>query len=307
MYFPYLRGKQFELEALLEVSPAVYSNTIPIIEPVSIPRLKLYDRFATQNIPVILIINPYHPQDKRLSSADVQKKIVDKDFATHPNLVLGFIVDTRYTIADLNSFLRSNPKLRKALIFRYNPLPTDLPVIQSSISSHPVEYIIFEDRKTNNSTRNAFNAHPHRVLITDGFQHQDRNADYPASSAFESNFNTWRTDGWFGIGDYLTIGDHFSATGGQVYVISLHITTQSPSGLLANHFSSTIHARVQGLSAPKFTQANGLLVASSAIAPLTSSGLSLYRDWHRRNHNPHLGAAKKASIMHHIELMSSII
>ncbi len=35
MYFPYLRGKQFELEALVNVNPGVYSNTIPILEPIS--------------------------------------------------------------------------------------------------------------------------------------------------------------------------------------------------------------------------------------------------------------------------------
>ena len=41
MYFPYLRSKQAELDALLNVKESVYSTTIPIIEPVSLKRFKL--------------------------------------------------------------------------------------------------------------------------------------------------------------------------------------------------------------------------------------------------------------------------
>jgi hypothetical protein len=35
MYFPYLRGKRFEMLALLEVPIATYQNMLPIVEPVA--------------------------------------------------------------------------------------------------------------------------------------------------------------------------------------------------------------------------------------------------------------------------------
>ncbi|MGQ0737598.1 MAG: hypothetical protein ACT4OJ_00935, partial [Bacteroidota bacterium] len=78
-------------------------------------------------------------------------------------------------------------------------------------------------------------------------------------------------------------------------------------GLVVHHFSSTVHAKTKGVSAPKFAQACRLLVTSPDVAGLASSGLTLYYDWHTRKHNPHLGAAKKASSMHHVELLSSLI
>lgn len=307
MYFPYLRGKEFELLALLDVNPSVYNNTIPILEPVSASeRRKLFQRIGGRNFPLILITNPYYPLNERLTPTQVQN-IIHSNFATHTQLTPAFIIDNRFDIASLNGFLTANPTRGKALIFRNNPLPADLHSIQIAITMHPVQYFIFDDKKTNTTTRSAFASNGHNVLLTDGFQRQDRNSDYPATSTFDSNYNTWSASGLMGIGDYLNIGDHFQPGGGQVLVITLHITTLSGATLLVNHFSSTVHSTTQGFAAQKFAQANNLLVSSPIITPLTSRGLTMFRDWHRRKHNPQLGAAKQASIMHHIELMSSIV
>jgi hypothetical protein len=305
MYFPYLRGKQFEIEALIEAPHWVYQNALPIIEPINITRRR-FSTLASRNIPYILITNPYHPQNNRLSTASIQN-MIDTELASFTSILLGFIVDTRFNTANLNSFLNSNMTRRKALIFRYSPQVADLSAIRSALSVNPVDYIIFDDRKVNNTTRNAFSANTNIVLITDGFQRQDKNSDYPVSSDFESNFSSWRTSGLVGIGDYLTIGDHFQEGGGQVYVVSLHVTVQTPTGLEVRHFSSTFDAAFRGFAAQKFAEANTLLVSSPTIVPLNSVGLDIYRDLHARSHNPQLGVAKKASIIRHIELMSSIV
>lgn len=309
MYFPYMRGKQFELATLVNVNVGVYQqNTIPILEPVASPTgvyRGLYNRLATQSIPLILVMNPFHPQN-RLTVAQVQG-IVDRELAAHPSLTLGYLIDQRFSLAGLTFFLNSNPNTNKAVIFRYNPLNADLIAIQRALGAQPVEYIVFDDKKTNAGTRNAFNTHPQRVLMTDGFQRQERNSDYPAASAYESNHRTWRTDGWYGVGDYLTVGDYFQAGGGQVYVVALHLTVNTPNGVEVLHFCSTINANTQGQAAQKFAEANASLVNSPHVTPLTSSGLTLFRNWYTTNHNPQLGAAKQASLMHHMELISSLI
>ena len=62
MYFPILRGRQFELLALREcVRKDILSNQIiPIIEPVkaSSTYVKTIDTFITPNKPIAVIINP---------------------------------------------------------------------------------------------------------------------------------------------------------------------------------------------------------------------------------------------------------
>lgn len=310
MYLPYLRGKQFELEALLNVPTAVYANTLPILEPISSPKggnsKRLYTNLASQNIPLILVMNPFYPQSYRFTTARVQQ-IVDNELATHPTLTLGFLIDQRFTIADFTAFLISNPNREKAVIFRTNPLAADLNAIQAATVTHPVQYVIFDDKRTSNVTRNAFNAHPDRILLTDGFQRQDRNSDYPPVSTFDSNYSTWGGNGWSGIGDYLSIGDHFQDGGGPAYVVTLHLSILSPTGILMHHFSSTSNSTVMGLAPQKFSEANDLLVNFPDVIPLTSSGLNLFRNWHTAGHYPGLGSPKQASLMHHIELLSSII
>ena len=306
MYFPYLRGKQFELEALLEVNPQVYQNTIPIVEPVTDARPVRYTRISNLNIPFIFVTNPFYPVNDRLTPATIQN-LIDNELAGNAALRLGFLLDARYNIAALNQFLANNAGKAKSLIFRFNPLPADLVAILAAINATPVEFLIFDDRRTNANTRNAFNAHGGRILLTDGFQAQDANANYPAMSAFDSNFNTWNANGWTGIGDYATVGDNFRDGGGPAYVISLHVTVQDGGGLVVHHFSSTVNANIMGRAPQKFAQANSFLVASPVTIPLNSTGLTLFRNWHATHHNPQLGAAKKASIIHHIELMSSIV
>ena len=306
MYFPYLRGKQFELEALLEAPATVYRNTLPILEPVNVSRPKLYERLAKQGIQLILIMNPYYPAGAPLSTADVQS-LVNNELSAHPSLLLGFIVDTRFSISELSSFLTVNPAARKVLVFRNNPLQTNITAIQAAIARDPVEYIVFDETKTNSITRGAFATHTRKCLLTDGFQRQESNINYPAVSAFTSHYSTYRANGWIGIGDYLTIGDNFQPGGGPVFVVALHVTKLSQQGLVVHHFSSTSHQKIRGLGPQKFAEANRSLVTSPEIISLVSAGIDYFRDWHRRSHNPQLGAAKKASIIHHIEMMSALV
>jgi hypothetical protein len=306
MYFPYLRGKQFELEALLEVNSRVFNNTLPILEPITISRRGLYARIAANQIPLILVMNPYYPPNGRVSNAQIQN-IIDNELLSHTSLVLGYLIDQRFDLNDFNLFLNTNTNREKAIIFRHNPFPNALISIQSAINTQGIGYVIFDERKAFPRTQAAFSTHPRRILLTDGFQVQQRNADYPASSTFDSIHNSWRTDGWAGIGDYLTIGDNFREGGGPAYVVTLHITVNTTNGLEIHHFSSVSQSTRPILPAQKFNEANQSLNQSSVITPLNSTGLDLYRNWYANQFYPNLGPPKKASMMHHIELMSSLI
>lgn len=307
MYFPYLRGKQFEFEALLEVPIGIFDNTIPIIEPVNNSKKEYFLKLSERDVRFVFITNPFYPINSRLSDREIQT-IINTQLVNNQKVIFGYIIDQRFDINQFQAFLNAYQGLNMAIIFRYNPLHDDLQNILAEIQNSTVDYLIFDDRRTNQTTRIAFHGHQFRVLLTDGFQRQERNSDYPPVSAFESNYRTYRQDGWSGLGDYLTIGDHFQEGGGAVFVITLHISTLTKNqDIIISHFSSNIQNNVKGLSAIKFSQANDMLVTSPITLPLNSSGLDQFRDWHNRQHNPQLGAAKKASIMHHIELLSGIV
>jgi hypothetical protein len=308
MYFPYLRGKQFELEALLGVPAPVYHNTLPIVEPVNSSSDRFYLKLAQQGRRFILIMNPQHPQSGRLAMNVVQTRLVNGPLLGHPDLTLGFIIDQQSTLADLQTFLTANPTKAKAVIVRYNPIPATLTAIDTVLRAHSTAYLIFDEKATSTRTRAAFSWHTSQVLITDGFQRQARNSDYPSFSYFDSNVSTWSADGWAGIGDYLSVGDHFQEGGSQPLVVTLHLTIPAASGLEMHHFSSTINATVKGAVGPKFLQAGSLLVNSPRVLALPSStGLLQYQDWDARSHLPRLGAAKQASLQHHIETLSRLV
>jgi hypothetical protein len=307
MYYPYLRGKQFELTALENVAPAVYLNTLPIVEPVAALTNKvangIYRRLANANTPLILITNP---QNGALTEANVHAHFVNGLLNAHVNLTLGYIVSQRTTAAHLRAFLTANRTHQKAVIFEANFVPALLNAFIQEIRANQPNYLIFESRKTSHITQNAF-AHPNRILITDGFQSRARNVDYPADSAFTSDCFTYVAAGWNGIGDYQTVGDNYKEGGGQPYVVTLHLTRDAGGNLIAQHYSSTTRQTLPGEAPLKFTEACDALVTSPLTIPLASSGLTMFRNWHAAVHFPQLGAAKQASIQHHMELLSSLV
>src|SRR5690606_26232515 len=107
-------------------------------------------------------------------------------------------------------------------------------------------------------------------------------------SAFDSNFTNWRLNGWSGIGDYTIIGDYFSNGGGQVYVVTLHLSVLNNNNIEIHYFSSSFNSTVRGFAAAKFAEANNLLCNSPIVNPLSSNGLNIYRDLNFRAHNPQL-------------------
>lgn len=309
MYFPYLRGKQFELQALLGVSPAVYSNTLPIVEPVKITGANYpasYNSLAQRRIPLILVTNP---QAGDLSSATVQTALIDGRLQAHPDLTLGFLVTQRFSVADLDGFLGANPMREKVIIFRFSPDIPTLNVIAARIQRIPVKYVIFDERKAGAApVMAAFAWHTGRVILSDGFQRQERNADYPPNSAFYSYVDTRASMGMVGFGDYLTIGDIYREGGGPVYVVALHMTVPGSSGIASYHFTSISNPGSPGIPGPKFLEAGNAMINSVAASTLLpSTGLAMYSNWVANSHYPGLGQAKQASIQHHIEVMSSLV
>ncbi|MGC4058190.1 MAG: sce7725 family protein [Chitinophagaceae bacterium] len=310
MYYPFLRGKKFELYSIENVNVNVFQNTLPIVEPVGAPTNAVangsFKRLAVAKRPFILIINPQHG---KISRAKVESHLLNGLLATHTGVSVGYIVVQTSTAAEVRTFLTSYPGRGKALIFRGNFTPVILDQILIEVRMNVPDVIVFESSKTSTVTQNAFAWHPHRVLLTDGFHRASRNADYQAlpDTAFEADYSNYIANGWQGIGDYQTVGDIFREKGGQPYVVTLHVTSNVVSGVQTNHYSSHSKSTIEGHAPEKFTEALNKLVACPKITPLNSTGLDMYRDWHARGHFPQLGAAKQASLQHHFELMSSLV
>lgn len=306
MYYPFLRGKKHELLTLLAVPTSLYSKMLPIVEPVnlSVQGRPSYRKLAAAGLPFILIVNPQHG---KVAPSEVQKTLIEADLAAHSRLTLGFLIDRRYNLAALKDFLIANPSYEKAIIFRYNPSPADISLISAEVRKYSaVKHIVFDHTRLAAST--SFAWHPNRIIISDGFQKEDKNANYSASSSFDTYLSSYASMGYAGFGDYLMVGDSYSETGGAGFVVTLHLTVPSRKDLNIHHFSSTKDSSIRGLQSGKFKEACASLVAAlPRLSTPRTTGTACFEDWHRRDHFPQLGPAKQAAMQHHVEVVCSLI
>lgn len=306
MYYPFFRGKKHELLTLLSVPAATFNKMLPIVEPVnlSVQGRPSYRKLATASRPFILIVNPYHGS---VDPSEVQRTLIEGDLNTHSRLTLGYLIDRRYTLTGLQTFLASNDSFEKAIIFRYNPTPSDITAIANEVRKNAaVRHIIFDHTRL--AASSSFTWHPNRVILSDGFQKEDKNADYGPNSSFDSYINSYASMGYVGFGDYLMVGDAYSETGGAGFVVTLHLTVPAGPNLNIHHFSSTSDSDIRGLPAGKFKEACAkLATALPGLSTPRTSGTAAFEDWHIKGHFPQLGPPKQASMQHHIEVVCSLI
>lgn len=306
MYYPFLRAKKHELLALLAIPSNVFDTVLPIVEPVtmSTQALSSYRNLANAGRPFILITNPAHGGVK---PDEVQRLLVREALREHSGLVLAYLIEKNFSMDAAKAFLAENLNHKKAFVFRATPRPAEVTNLVNELRSHSeVEYLVFDERRLH--TSRAFDWHPRRVILNDGFDRKEKNADYEADSPFPTYIDDIAKMGFAGFGDYLIIGDHFREGGGIGYVVTLHLTASEGPEIVVHHFSSDSDSEVRGLPQAKFQEACRKLVTSPIARALPrTTGLEQYLEWDQEAHFPGLGLPKQASMQHHIEMMSRFV
>ena len=67
-----------------------------------------------------------------------------------------------------------------------------------------------------------------RILLMDGFEHR-RNRDLPPVKFFSDLHVIFEEEGMDGFGDFLTVGDEYSKSGGPAYAIAIQLTFIDPN------------------------------------------------------------------------------
>jgi len=171
MYLPYLRGKQFELTALREISEFVPSNLLkPVIEPVRLnfnPLLKTIVSLNEKNIVPAIIINPsvgdfvgdISTIFNQLESQSLEYLPCIKISGSNDTTNLNILQNIKRPFA-----LHITGGIDKKLIPKTND--AELVIVDSQISPLVL-----------NRLRNV-------VLIGDFFEKKSRNSDYDKESIF---------------------------------------------------------------------------------------------------------------------------
>ncbi len=312
MYYPYLRGKQFELIALRELSEIMAEapqKISPVIEPVknSSTLKTTISELKNKDINFNIILNPL-VGDLVDSTADIVE-ILAGEVDGYSNFQLAIIIDSKTTVSDVNdivsdvSFSISGFSL---IHFGINKDVND--IIDSLERTAPVKnnFIYF-----NKTSRRYYRNFPSdtRIGLDDYFNSLSKNSDYlsVSDSQFSEEHLFYAGDGYKGFSDFLTIGDNYSETGFLPYAVAIHLSYIEADKIRVKHFVSESNEDTSDI-AGKFLEAIKKLVDWCNDSGIEETkGISEFKDLHARGHFPGLGSIKKLSAMHHIELVKNLI
>lgn len=301
MYYPFIRGRQYDLLAIRQLNLA---TVLPIIEPVvdTGAPLASYRRFVQMNLPFILIANP---QVGTSTQRGVRASIINGELATYNNYELGYIVNGSTTLADLTAFctLYANKSIS---IIHYDVPPNARQIATYINGCRAITRNVFFNVRLN-ATYEGYYRGKIKVTLHDGFIRAANNAAYAANPVqhFHDLHVTYGPNGYDGFSDFCTIGETYIAGGFTPLAVTIHMTNVQRAAVNAHHFvSNNIVGRVN--TAGKYGEAVAKLNTFIGATPrfIHTTGSGIFQAHHTNGTFPGLPSIKKLSIMHHIELMS---
>lgn len=300
MYFPYLRGRQFELIALRElVEKGVLSSRItPIIEPVKLSStlVKTIQTYGANRKQLAIITNPKVGSFNSDTKEEKNQKLKES---------LSTSIKESNNILFMN-LLRSNLNPEKFIERHADNMGTicdnkdAIPVYEAYFAETDVKYnLILDESGFRRKIRK------NRVLLADKFNKQDRNNDYIEidDEPFSEDHLYYLEDGYVGFADYSVVGEEYNETGFAPYAVAIHIVYfDTDDSLRVKHFVSDSNDDVSD-TAGKFQEALSKLVAWNEEKQLDTVAVKEFEDLYHREAYPGLGTVKKLSIMHHLELI----
>ncbi|MCM1267974.1 MAG: sce7725 family protein [Bacteroidales bacterium] len=300
MYFPYLRGRQFELIALRElVEKGVLSSRItPIIEPVKLSStlVKTIEKYGVNGKQIAIVTNPKVGSFNSDAKEEKNQKLKES---------LSAILKENDNIIFMN-LLKPNLKPEK-FIERYADNMGTICNDKDAISVYEV-YFAETDVKYNlipDESGFRRKIRKNRVLLANKFNKLDRNNDYIEvdDEPFSEDHLYYQEDGYVGFADYSVVGEEYNETGFAPYAVAIHIVYfDKDNSLRIKHFVSDSNDDISD-PAGKFQEALSKLVEWNEEKQLDTVAMGEFEDLYNREAYPGLGTVKKLSIMHHLELM----
>ena len=303
MYFPYVRGRQYELLALRELvsKDLLSSNILPVIEPVKLSSTlsKTMEEFTKKQKKLGIICNP------AVGSFTNDMKNEEKDSNRQKFLSLlddPFIVKAHIMKANSAKQIQNWKKVKNVQKNEWLVVCNNRDYVDSYLEifqKNSPQYVLIPD-EFRRKIRHG------KVLFEDRFEKCDRNSDYSKNldEFFSEDHIFYYEEGYAGFGDYSVIGKDYLESGFAPYAVAIHIVYFAKDrSLRVHHFVSDSNDDIQN-PAKKFYEAVRKLsiwVKKNDI-PITT-GLSGFLEHYDKQTYPGLGSVKKLSLMHHLELV----
>lgn len=307
MYYPYFRGKQYELVTIRETARLMAAaDFVPIIEPVkeSLGGLqRALQAVCNAHGKAVVIINPYHgdhAEDGEGISALLQRTFLDQK-----GIAAGILLKDDMTLGEVLACWDAHKDHSVAFVHAgFSDARGLVDALGERVRGVP--HVFFP------SCGRLYRKHFHgatRILLNDGFERR-RNRDYPPVEPFSDLHVTFEDEGMNGFGDFLIVGDEYSEIGGPAYAVAIHLTFIDPTKDDAMFIYHFISERQDTPTDPAGKFAEALQAMMHKLAEpnhhiYESSAVQEFRELHSRGHFPGLGYVKKLSMKHHIETLNA--
>ena len=306
MYYPFFRGKQFELLVISENAELIARNGfVPVVEPVreSLNGLRrTFDVLMNMSARAILVVNPKHGD--LANDSDKLSEFVT-EYSRDMHIRAGVMLTENMDIELANSVINKNSEMNIALIHAGFSDGSALAEYSQNINND-VQHL-FLDAYSGKLYQRHFQNHD-RILVKDGFQ-QRRNSDHPSEEYFSDLHATFRDEGMDGFGDFLVVGDNFTETVGPAYAVAIHITyiDRHADGVMKIFHFLSDRQDTPTDPAGKFAESLQKLVDEvnrSDTRLFRSEAINAFIELHDSGHYPGLGFVKKLSMQHHMEVIA---
>lgn len=306
MYFPYLRGRQFELIALRELieNNLIGKKVIPVLEPIkpTSTLAKTLTICSEKKHLHALVVNP--------AVGEFVSKIKEKDRNSdeavneiYNDLESNFLIKAYIIKQGTSKSLLKRTDLEKLMII--NPKRDCMEEYLKVYDTIEPSYTLLPDDRT--FSRKAPKS---KIMFEDRFPKAAKNADYSKNidEFFSEDHLYYADEGFKGFSDYTIVGAEYKESGFAPLAVAIHIVYFDENKVLrVHHFVSESNDDYDD-PAGKFGEALTKLVQWVAENDVPKTmGLQAFLDCYKEGKYPGLGTVKKYSIMHHLELMNMFL
>ena len=211
MYFPYVRGRQYELLALRElVTNNILGNLVtPIVEPVKLSTtlVNMMGEYIKAGHPVSIIRNPVvgtfnsdWKEARELSKEEGYKQRFSEQYE-NPVIIKSLIMQKN---AKLWLEFWDKHDVNKSDLLIINVDRNYLDLYENAFGTVNPCYVLMPDESVFRRK-----IRQNKVLLDDKFEKKDRNADYQNSEDdfFSDDHLYYKDDGFIGFSDYSVVGN----------------------------------------------------------------------------------------------------
>ena len=308
MYYPLLRGRQFELLAIREVFSdewQTYENIVPVIEPVktNFNSLDLANNaLKDSQEKMYLIVNPSVGE---LSGLDYE---IVLDYINSDN---NFIFLPAFIFSDNSSKiieLIDKYKINNCMLLL---IDNSINEIDELLENKSITHIILSNPNQNRRIRKRLSDLKKSIIrLDDLFEKKERNSDYLniVRHKFSEENVFYKDDKYTGFSDYTTLPMQFQEGGSIPKAVVIHLTyiDKDTGEIWINHITSDSNDSISNIQG-KFAEAAKKAIDFCNEIKLTNPAILELIDYYTNNKYPGLGVIKKLSIKNHLYIINEYL